>query len=154
MDNHELQKLVNTISVKYFKKDFKHIAYFNNRLRTTGGRYLLASGNIEINPKQYVDYGIDEIISIIKHELCHYHLHQEGKGYRHKDENFKQLLKEVEAPRFCKPLKKISLQNRIHKYVCSACERLYSRKRKINTQRYRCGICYGNLKFMETVENK
>ncbi|MDF2947911.1 MAG: sprT-like family protein [Bacillales bacterium] len=155
MDNQDLQELVKMISVKYFNLEFKHTAYFNNRLRTTGGRYLLASGNIEINPKQYVDYGIDEIISIIKHELCHYHLHQQGKGYRHSDENFKQLLKKVEGPRFCKPLKKTSFRNRkIQKYVCTECERLYSRKRKINTQKYRCGVCYGILKFVETVEIK
>ena len=30
---------------------------FNNKLRTTGGRYMLDSHNIEINPKQYQYYG-------------------------------------------------------------------------------------------------
>ena len=48
--------------------------------------------------------GEKELIGIIKHELCHYHLHLEGKGYQHQDQEFKKLLKKVGAPRFCTPL--------------------------------------------------
>lgn len=89
MNNQELQSLVCDISLKYFKIPFKHNAYFNSRLRTTGGRYLLKSHDIEINPKQYEHYGKEAIIDIVKHELCHYHLHILGKGYKHKDRDFK-----------------------------------------------------------------
>ena len=38
---------------------------------------------------------MEELIGIIKHELCHYHLHLEGKGYQHRDKDFKELLKKV-----------------------------------------------------------
>ena len=41
MNNDELQNLTETISKQYFNKIFEHEAYFNNRLRTTGGRYIL-----------------------------------------------------------------------------------------------------------------
>lgn len=75
MDNEKLQQLTEKISRQSFGWEFKHEAYFNNRLRTTGGRYLLQSHNIEINPKQYEQFGEAAIIDIIKHELCHYHLH-------------------------------------------------------------------------------
>ena len=64
--------------------DFIHQALFNPRLITTGGRYLLYSHNIEINKKYLDQLGMDELIGIIKHELCHYHLHLEGKGYKHR----------------------------------------------------------------------
>lgn len=80
MDNRELQKLVEEISLKDFNRRFKHLASFNPRLRTTGGRYLLRSHNIEINKKYLDERGIDEIIGIIKHELCHYHLHIGKRG--------------------------------------------------------------------------
>jgi predicted SprT family Zn-dependent metalloprotease len=54
--------------------DQSHCAYFNKRLRTTGGRYLLKSHDIEINPKQYEHYG--EIFlpkgSQPFAEVCHY----------------------------------------------------------------------------------
>ena len=90
--------------MNFFKKTFIHYAYFNPRLRTTGGRYLLRSHDIEINKKYYDERGIEELIGIIKHELCHYHLHLEKKGYQHRDADFKKLLKKVGAPRFCTPL--------------------------------------------------
>lgn len=32
---------------------------------------------------------------IIKHELCHYHLHLRGMGYKHRDADFKTLLAQV-----------------------------------------------------------
>ena len=54
MEEKELQKLVENISIESFGKLFRHKASFNSRLRTTGGRYLLRTGNIEIN-KKYLD---------------------------------------------------------------------------------------------------
>ena len=43
----------------------------------------------------------DAVVKIILHELCHYHLHISGKGYQHKDQDFKRLSQQVGAPRFC-----------------------------------------------------
>src|SRR5213080_459053 len=105
MENHQLQLLVEKISISFFGKPFRHLAIFNPKLRSTGGRYLLGTHNIEINKKYLVQLGEDELIGIIKHELCHYHLHLEGKGHQHRDPEFKMLLKKVEAPRFCTSLK-------------------------------------------------
>ena len=89
MNNEILQKMVEKLSEEKFGRKFRHCAYFNKRLRTTGGRYLLKSHDIEINPKQYEHYGEDAVVKIILHELCHYHLHISGKGYQHKDQDFK-----------------------------------------------------------------
>ena len=63
--------------------------------------------HIEINPKQFSCFGKDALINIIKHELCHYHLHLSGKGYQHKDHDFKMLSNKVQAPRFCQPIQKL-----------------------------------------------
>ncbi|MBE4909661.1 SprT family protein [Bacillus luteolus] len=147
MEQKELQKLVETTSIQWFGKPFRHEAIFNSRLRTTGGRYLLNTHDIELNPKHYEEYGEQELIDIIKHELCHYHLHIEGKGYKHRDSDFKELLEKVKAPRFCTPLKsikrtKLSVQ---HIYKCSKCDQEYRRKRKVDTKRYVCGKCSGKL---------
>ncbi|MED4934678.1 SprT family protein [Heyndrickxia coagulans] len=151
MDNKELQGLVEKISMEYFHKPFRHAVSFNPRLRTTGGRYLLKSHNIEINKKYLEELGEKELIGIIKHELCHYHLHLEGKGYRHRDADFKQLLKETDAPRYCTvlPSKAASRPSRRpsprYEYVCRECGILYRRQRKVNTNRYVCGRCGGKL---------
>ena len=78
LNQSELQRLVEKISLESFSVPFKHQASFNNRLRTTGGRYLLRSHNLEFNPKQLESFGLEEFIKIIKHELVHYHLHLAG----------------------------------------------------------------------------
>jgi SprT-like protein len=148
MEEHELQKLVEKISVELFGKRFKHKAFFNSKLRTTGGRYLLGTHNIEINKKYLEQLGEKELIGIIKHELCHYHLHLEGKGYQHRDPEFKGLLKKVDAPRFCNRLTDLPQKKSSKKlllYQCTKCHLQYKRKRNIDTSRYVCGKCRGKL---------
>lgn len=148
MDDKQLQRLVEDLSLKHFKKPFQHEALFNSRLRTTGGRYLLKSHNIEINKKYLEQLGEEELIGIIKHELCHYHLHIEGKGFRHRDADFKKLLMAVGAPRFCQTLPdrpQRKQTGKIHRYVCMSCKQLYERKRTLNVSRYVCGKCRGKL---------
>lgn len=110
MNNNELQRLTENLAIKYFGVPFKHKAYFNQRLRTTGGRYLLKSHNIEINPKQLKHFGEDAIVQIVKHELCHYFLHLAGKGYQHRDTDFKDLSAKVGAPRFAIRLKHMKVE--------------------------------------------
>ncbi|QPC48199.1 SprT family protein [Mangrovibacillus cuniculi] len=144
MTNEELQQLVEDLSVTYFHKKFVHRAYFNSRLKTTGGRYLLKSHNIDINPG-YIPFK-EELKGIILHELCHYHLHIEGRGYKHGDEDFKRLLKRVGAPRFCTPLQPRAKQTVKYIYECTTCHMQYPRKRRMDTKKYACGKCRGKLK--------
>ncbi|MBS2967473.1 SprT family protein [Metabacillus sp. KIGAM252] len=148
MDQQQLQMLVEEISSKYFNKPFTHNAVFNNRLRSTGGRYMLSSHNIEINPKQLDEHGKEEIEGIIKHELCHYHLHLEGKGYRHRDPDFRILMKQVGAPRFCTPIPSLKSQKPLHLYKCKECLQRFERKRRMDTKKYVCGKCGGRIKQM------
>lgn len=147
MNEEQLQELVENISLKYFQKPFRHQAMFNSRLRTTGGRYLLGSHNIEINKKYYDENGLGELIGIIKHELCHYHLHLENKGYRHGDSDFRMLLKEVGAPRFCNSLSSVVKKSLLYK--CNQCGQEYRRRKRINTTKYVCGKCNGRLSFIK-----
>ncbi len=144
--NSELQQLVERISVESFNRPFVHRARFNPRLRTTGGRYLLHTHDIEINPKQYEFFGEDVLSGIIKHELCHYHLHLQGRGYKHRDSDFIRLMEKVGAPRFCETIPGTTNQQRVtHLYECINCKQQYSRKRRINVERYVCGRCRGKL---------
>ncbi|WP_409252633.1 SprT family protein [Bacillus sp. SCS-153A] len=151
MENGELQQLVEEISSASFGKPFRHRAFFNKRLRTTGGRYMLRSHNIEINIKYLEENGMDELVGIIKHELCHYHLHIEGRGYKHRDKDFKDLMTQVNAPRHCNPLQSsIKKKQKMLQYVCTGCNLVYRRRRRINTERYVCGKCRGRLKLEKT----
>lgn len=147
MQDTELQTLIEEISNEVFKKPFRHKGIHNKRLRTTGGRYMLSDHSIQINPLVFDLHGMEELVGVIKHELCHYHLHLEGKGYQHRDHDFKELLKATESPRYCRPLAKRN--NRltvIHKYQCQSCHLLYHRKRRMSVTKYRCGKCAGQIK--------
>ncbi|MFZ7947043.1 MULTISPECIES: SprT family protein [Bacillaceae] len=154
MEQKELQCLVEKISIDLFGKPFRHTASFNPRLRSTGGRYLLGTHNIEINKKYLEQLGEKELAGIIKHELCHYHLHLEGKGYQHRDQEFKQLLKKVGAPRYCTQLPERKVKRSAKKvllYQCTKCQLSYTRRKSIDTSRYVCGRCSGKLKKMKEI---
>ncbi|WP_439952127.1 hypothetical protein, partial [Klebsiella pneumoniae] len=62
IDEKEIQQLVEEVSLRYFGMPFLHKAMFNNRLRTTGGRYLLSTNNIELNYRYYEMYGKEELV--------------------------------------------------------------------------------------------
>ncbi len=150
MEQHDLQRLIQQLSIEAFGKPFRHEARFNARLRTTGGRYKLLDGSIEINPTVLELYDREELIGIIKHELCHYHLHQEGKGYRHGDADFKRLLRETGSPRYCKPLGKVNDKPRkIYLYECKSCRLEYKRRKRMDVRKYRCGKCAGEIALVQ-----
>lgn len=147
LNEQELVVIVDRISKEFFNKPFMHEVIYNNRLRTTGGRYIPSLKRIELNPKYLIEMGEDEFIGIIKHELCHYHLHIEGKGYKHGDQEFKDLLKKTNSPRYCQPLPSQQKKKK-HLYICIKCRHPYYRIRRINVKRYSCGKCGGRLKHI------
>lgn len=146
MTQEELQALVEQVSLDSFGKAFRHCAVFNGRLKTTGGRYHLNDHHLDFNPAM-LQYGQEILVGIIKHELCHYHLHLEGKGYQHKDADFKALLAKTGGSRFAPSVpKKVTVQ----RYQCQNCDTVIERRRKINTNRYGCGNCRGKLLLIGT----
>ncbi|WP_178020615.1 SprT family protein [uncultured Paenibacillus sp.] len=150
MTDEQLQAWIEQISLRSFGVPFRHQARFNSRLRTTGGRYFMKTHHIEINPAQLTAYGEEEVERIIKHELCHYHLHLAGRGYQHRDAEFKALLQKVGGSRYCHALpgskQRKPLPHR-YKLVCADCGMEYLRKRRVDPSRYRCGKCAGILRL-------
>ena len=138
-----LTEYVQEVSREDFGRPFRHEARWNSRLRTTGGRFFPKDGHLDFNPKMLEAHGLDLFRKIVRHELCHYHLFFEKKGYRHGDRDFKQLLQEVGGLRFA-PQVEEKVQS-FHHYSCQSCGQLYQRRRRINTQKYRCGRCQGQL---------
>ena len=149
MEDRQLQQWVEHISLQYFGRPFLHRATFNRRLTSTGGRYFPATHHIEISWRQWVAYGAEEVEKIIKHELCHYHLHLQRKGYRHRDADFKRLLRQVGGARYCRPLA-VGRSRSAYRYklVCVACGNSYLRRRRMDPNRYACGVCRGRLRLV------
>ncbi|WP_040950535.1 SprT family protein [Gorillibacterium massiliense] len=146
MENEQLQKWVEDVSLKSFGRPFQHKAAFNARLRSTGGRYFTKSHNIEISRQHFDTFGAEETEKIIKHELCHYHLHLTRRGFKHRDADFKALLKLVGGSRYCSSLP-VARNTEPYRYRlrCTACSMEYLRKRKVDPKRYVCGKCRGRL---------
>ncbi|MBP1993135.1 SprT family protein [Paenibacillus eucommiae] len=147
MNDAELQQWVEQISQSSFGRPFLHQARFNRRLRSTGGRYFTKSHDIEISVLQLETFGKVEVEKIIKHELCHYHLHILKRGYMHRDQDFKLLLKQVGGSRFCQASPRASTKQPYrYRLECVACKTEYYRKRKVDVRKFACGKCRGKLK--------
>lgn len=142
MTNQQLQRLVEEVSLQYFHQPFQHQAVFNARLKTTGGRYHIRDHHLDFNPKMALELPLASFTAIIKHELCHYHLHLAGLPYDHRSHEFRQLLQQVGGSRFAPRLP--SNQGKYH-YYCQHCHLDYYRQRRLNLQRYVCGRCQGKL---------
>ena len=80
------------------------------------------------------------------HELCHYHLYFQGKGYKHADRDFKDLLAKVDGLRYAPKMQ--GQEENYYLYQCQSCGRIYRRKRRVNTRKFGCGLCRGKLIFL------
>ena len=91
MTQEELQQLVEEISLKAssFLSSTKQCSIHTYNWRA----YHLNDHHLDFNAKLFEESDEETIAGIIKHELCHYHLHLAGRGYQHKDMDFKYLLK-------------------------------------------------------------
>lgn len=151
MNNSDLNELVKKVSQEYFGKPFIHQAYFNVRLKTTGGRFHLKDRNIDINPKIYQQFGYDTLVGVIKHELCHYHLYNDGLPAQHRDHSFKILLKQVGGLRYS-PIQGQTKKKTYHLYQCVKCQTQYVCVRRIDTKRFVCGKCHGRLEYLRDIK--
>lgn len=148
MNDQELTELIKKVSQEYFGKPFIHQAFFNARLKTTGGRFHLKDRHIDINPKIYQQFGMDTLVGVIKHELCHYHLYNDGLPAQHRDRTFKILLQQVGGLRYS-PIQSVTKVKTYHVYECTNCRHIYHRVKRINTAKYVCGKCRGKLKYVK-----
>ncbi|MBF8808124.1 MAG: SprT family protein [Enterococcus lacertideformus] len=151
MTQEELQRLVEKVSLESFSLPFKHQAIFNTRLRSTGGRYHLNDHHLDFNLKMFHEVDDETKKAIIKHELCHYHLHLANRGYRHQDADFKALLKKTGGLRYAPTLSSQS-PRKIEWYQCQSWSSNIYRKRKVDTKRYVCGKCRGKLVWKESIK--
>ncbi len=146
-NNDDLLALTKDISMRDFHQPFLHNCRYNSRLRSVGGRYLLTTHDIEINLRYALRVGVDGLIDTIKHELCHYHLHLAGRGYRHRDKDFQWLLQRVNGIRYAD---REALPPRCYRYEykCQSCGAKYLRKNRIDLKKFVCGKCRGKLRLV------
>lgn len=146
MTNQELTEYVRQISLKSFGWKFKHTAQWNSRLRTTGGRFFPKDCHLDFNPKLEKH---EDFEKIVLHELVHYHLFLQKRGYKHGNQEFKNLLAAVGGLRYAPTIER----NYKYFYLCKSCGAEFPRTRKVNIDNYRCGKCNGKLVQLITSKN-
>lgn len=151
MTDAELQALVEQWSLRYFDRPFTHRAYFNRRLKTTGGRYHLQSHNIDINPLMLTEHDMATLKGVVLHELCHYHLHLTGRGYQHRDRDFKQLLATVGGSRYAPASRHRRRARHRYYYRCRGCGAVIVRQRRFNVWHYHCARCGSRFQLVKTL---
>ena len=68
------------VSLEDFGREFRHRAEWNSRLQTTGGRFFPKDRHLDFNRKYTKLFGLEVFRKIVRHELCHYHLYDQGKA--------------------------------------------------------------------------
>ncbi|WP_353989383.1 SprT family protein [Pediococcus argentinicus] len=146
MTDTDLQQLVERIALNSFHQPFKYKAFFNKRLKTTGGRYHLNDHHIDINPLMFTEFGMETLEGVIKHELVHYFIHMSGEKPSHQNPHFKQLLLQVGGLQYAPFNAQAHSRSRLKiEYVCQRCGQSYIRRSHIDTKRYVCSRCQGRL---------
>lgn len=140
-----LTEYVQQVSLEDFGRPFRHEAVWNRRLSTTGGRFFPKDGHLDFNPAMYEEFDLATFRKIVRHELCHYHLYFSGKGYKHGNRDFKELLEAVDGLRYAPK------RQRAHsyRYQCQGCGLIYQRQRRLNLKKFACGRCHSQLKLLE-----
>lgn len=144
VDTNELQSLVEEVSARDFGRPFTDQAVFNGRLRTTGGRFFPRDMHLEFNTRMFAAVDQTTRVGIIRHELTHYHLYREHRGFKHGDRDFRIMLQQVGGLRYAPSLTPRTPTATLL-YRCTRCGTEYPRRRHINTDRYVCSRCQGRL---------
>lgn len=138
----DLTTYVKRVSLEDFGLPFQHTVRWNRRLTSTGGRFFPGDGHLDFNPRHYEVYGEGVFRRIVRHELCHYHLYFQKRGYKHRDKDFQVLLEQVDGLRYAPPLPQQGVR---YTYRCQKCGQCFLRRRRLEMIRYRCGSCRGEL---------
>lgn len=167
LSEQDLINLVNELSVEHFGNPVTHSISFNKRLKTTAGRVMhkyledkltrtktITLLRIEFNPAYLKEYGMEEFIGTIKHELVHYHCLINGKGHKHGDKDFISECKRINAPLggCAKSMK--HKNNWKYLYECIKCKIPMYRHKILDLRRIKCK-CGAYVVLMENrTQNK
>lgn len=100
MDNNELLALVRQTARESFGREFQGTVAFNSRFRTRGGDVDVRRRHIRVSQALMEAHGPEAVVGVIKHELCHLFLADDGFPYGHRSPRFKTMLAAIGAPRF------------------------------------------------------
>lgn len=133
MDNNELLALVRQIAHDSFGREFHGTVAFNNRFRARGGDVDVRRRHIRVSQALMAAYGPEAVAGVIKHELCHLFLADDGLPYGHRSPRFKALLAAVGAPRFAPGQNNRPAARYVRYYYrCRWCDSRFAANKRLN----------------------
>lgn len=149
MDGRELYSIAREFLDKEFGMKLEIPIFINTRLKTMFGYFQQRnkqSWKIDIS-KEFIDtHPKEHVIDVLKHELVHYALFEQGKPYRDGQDYFENTLKRLRIS----PTKTYKTYGKHHAYICNCEGKTFYRKRKLQ-EGSRCKVC-GTLEYIGVVE--
>lgn len=140
----ELKRLADELSKRHWGKPCTIPVSWNGRLKKTMGRFMYHERlgkreALRIELSKFAAQTLNEAtwISVLLHELCHYHLFIAGQPFEDGHPRFEQELRRVGAA----TSHTIRLPQQGYKLFCSQCERPLGVRKRINTAHYRSACC-------------
>jgi SprT-like protein len=102
----------------------------NHRYRSRAGAFFPRTKKIALSWRYYLAWGLKELLGVLRHEIGHLALPQEGHSPL-----FKKLLQKLDAPRYSKPFSKRPFK---YEWACPNCGiKHWTRKQAVLA----CGSC-------------
>lgn len=143
MNDAELLRLVQEMSLNRFGLPYRGEVRLNGRFTRLGGRCTVRKGMacIEISRRHLELHGEPFLRETVLHELCHYHLFARGVRHNHRTPEFRDLLAKVGASMHCAPLDTPPRRyERKYAYHCPTCGRIFRRVKPL-AKPSSCGHC-------------
>jgi predicted SprT family Zn-dependent metalloprotease len=113
---------------------------FNPYLRRLTGRITYGLRLIEISAYHFRQYGFEDAVQTLEHEMLHLYLHTLGKPSGH-NSLFKELARGLGIRVFhSNPYPRNQPSRHRHLYECPACGRMVFRRR-LQRHQLACGVC-------------
>jgi SprT-like protein len=149
MDGRELYEIAREFLDKEFNMKLEIPIFISNRMKIMFGYFQRRnnkSWKIQISQEFINTHPREHVIDVLKHELVHYALFEQGKPFRDGQQYFEDTLKRLGV---C-PTKTYNTLGKFHKYICNCDGNVFYRKRKIPKGAY-CPKCK-TLKYVGEVE--
>jgi SprT-like protein len=143
-----LQKLADKLSLHYWQRKCEVPVTWNGRLTRSMGRFLYSTKGkgrtpqgIELSKYAAQFINRDIFISVLLHELCHYHLFIQGKPFDDHHPVFEKELERVGAI----STNTVQIPQKSFQLYCSKCNKSIGIRKRLNTALYRSGCCKGKI---------
>ncbi len=140
----QLELLANQLSLQHWKKTCDIPVVWNGRLRAAMGRFAYTTKGkqriplkIELSKYAAQHLNKDTFISVLLHELCHYHLFIEGKPFHDHHPQFEMELVRVGAI----STHTVQVPQKAYELFCSHCQKPLGKRKRINTKNYLSACC-------------